>query len=61
MQKYQNFQHQKKVDKIAFAESAESGLQKAEGVTLQFSYGMLKMENNLWIESHIFADTFIDT
>ena len=47
--------------KVVPAESAETGLQKAEGATWQFSFGMLKLQKLLLIEKQLFADTYADT
>ena len=47
MQIYQHFQHQKKVAKVVPAETAETGLQKAEGTTLQFYLRVLKLQKLL--------------
>ena len=47
MQIYQQFQHQKKIAKVEPAETAETGMQKAEGTTLQFYFGLLKLQKLL--------------
>ena len=44
--------------KVVPAESAETGLQKAEGATWQFPYGMLKLQK---LVKQLFADIFADT
>ena len=47
--------------KVVSAESAETGLHKAEGATWQFPYGMLKLQKLLLIVKQLFADTYADT
>ena len=61
MQIYQHFQHQKKVAKVVPAETVETGLQKAEGTTLQFYFGLLKLQKLLLIVSQLFAEISADT
>ena len=74
MQIYQHFRHQKKVAKVVPAETAETGLQKAEGpkielqsctlsegTTLQFYFGLLKLQKMLLIVSQLFAEISADT
>ena len=61
MQIYQHFQHQKKAAKVVPAETAETGLQKAEGTTLQYYFGLLKLQKLLPIVSQLFAEISTDT
>ena len=58
MQIYQHFQHQKKVAKVVPVETAETGLQKAEGTTLQFYFGLLKLQKLLLIVMMMMIDLF---
>ena len=51
----------KKVAKVVPAETAETGLQKAEGITLQFYFGLLKLQKLLLIVSQLFAEISADT
>ena len=46
---------------IVPAETAETGLQKAEGTTLQFYFGLLKLQKLLLIVSQLFAEISADT
>ena len=52
---------EKKVAKVVPAETAETGLQKAEGTTLQFYFGLLKLQKLLLIVSQLFAEISADT
>ena len=47
--------------KVVPAETAETDLQKAEGTTLQFYFGLLKLQKLLLIVSQFFAEIFADT
>ena len=47
--------------KVVPAETAETDLQKAEGTTLQFYFGLLKLQKLLLIVSQLFAEIFADT
>ena len=55
------FSIRKKVAKVVPAETAETGLQKAEGTTLQFYFGLLKLQKLLLIVSQLFAKISADT
>ena len=50
-----------KVAKVVPAETAETGLQKAEGTTLQFYFGLLKLQKLQLIVSQLFAEISADT
>ena len=50
-----------KVAKVVPVETAETGLQKAEGTTLQFYFGLLKLQKLLLIVSQFFAEISADT
>ena len=47
--------------KVVPAETAETDLQKAEGTTLQFHFGLLKLQKLLLIVSQLFAEISADT
>ena len=47
--------------KVVPAETAETDLQKAEGTTLQFYFGSLKLQKLLLIVSQLFAEISADT
>ena len=52
---------EKEVAKVVPAETAEPGLQKAEGTTLKFYFGLLKLQKLLLIVSQLFAEISADT
>ena len=55
------FSIRKKVAKVVPEETAETGLQKAEGTTQQFYFGLLKLQKLLQIVCQLFAEISADT